>query len=202
MVKSIARVIGLLRALPILLSYALLKTVMGPSRAFMAGSERIGAIPGYLGLYSREAYYRIMIARLGSDTYLGYMTQFSKPGASVGDRAYIGRFCSIGLAEIGEDVMLADGVQILSGRHQHGSGAAHGRTMRDNEQQFSKVTIGKGAWIGAGAIVMADVGAGAIVGAGAVVTKPVPAGTKVGGVPAKPLGLSEPEGGSVTAVGG
>jgi acetyltransferase-like isoleucine patch superfamily enzyme len=130
--------------------------------------------------------------------------------------------CTIGLATIGDDVMLADGVQVLSGRHQHGSGTGEGdalgatalgatgglsagavdacngtggqaasgtraATLRDNEQQFSRVTIGKGAWLGAGAIVMADVGEGAIVAAGAVVVKPVEAGTRVGGVPARPL---------------
>ena len=42
--------------------------------------------------------------------------------------------------------MLADGVQVLSGRHQHGSEAGDG-TLQENEQTFERVTIGKGAWI-------------------------------------------------------
>jgi acetyltransferase-like isoleucine patch superfamily enzyme len=61
--------------------------------------------------------------------------------------------------------------------------------MRDNAQTFKQVTIGRGAWIGAGAVVMADVGEGALVAAGAVVVKPVPAYARVGGVPAKALGI-------------
>ncbi len=82
--------------------------------------------------------------------------------------------------------MLADHVQLLSGRHQHGSNESTS-ILRDNEQIFQTITIGKGAWIGAGAIVMANVGEGAIVGAGAVVTKPVNAGDRVGGIPAKSI---------------
>jgi acetyltransferase-like isoleucine patch superfamily enzyme len=60
--------------------------------------------------------------------------------------------------------------------------------MVENEQQFTQVTIGRGAWIGAGAVVLADVGEHAVVAAGAVVVKPVAAGQRVAGVPAKPLG--------------
>jgi acetyltransferase-like isoleucine patch superfamily enzyme len=82
--------------------------------------------------------------------------------------------------------MLADGVQVLSGRYQHGA-AEGGQTMHEAPQAFSKVTIGRGAWIGAGAIVMADVGENAVVAAGAVVVEPVVAGAKVGGVPARVL---------------
>ena len=188
-IKPIARAVGFVCAIPHLLCYALGKAILGGPRAFMAASERIARVPGLLGIYARQAFYKRVLDRVGVDVHFGFMSLFSKRQATIGDRVYIGRFCTIGWAEIGDDVMLADGVQILSGRHQHGSSAESGDTLRDNEQQFSKVTIGKGAWIGAGAIVMADVGEGAIVGAGAVVVKPVVAGAKVGGVPAKALNL-------------
>jgi acetyltransferase-like isoleucine patch superfamily enzyme len=49
------------------------------------------------------------------------------------------------------------------------------------------VTVGAGAWIGAGAIVLADVGRGTVVAAGSVVTKPLPDGVIAAGVPARVL---------------
>jgi virginiamycin A acetyltransferase len=47
------------------------------------------------------------------------------------------------------------------------------------------VTIGRGAWIGSCAVVMADVGRDSIIGAGAVVTKPIVEKVIAVGVPAK-----------------
>ncbi len=191
MMKTAARAIGWGLALPYRCCYALGKAALGEQRAITGASERIAKVPGLLGVYCRQAFYSRVLDGVGQDVYFGFMSLFSKPGARLGDRVYIGRFCTVGLADIGDDVMLADGVQILSGRHQHGSpgdSGESGGTMRDQPQQFDKVTIGAGAWIGAGAIVMADVGAGAVVAAGAVVVKPVEAGARVGGVPARGLG--------------
>ena len=104
--------------------------------------------------------------------------------AEVADRAYIGKSCSVGFARIGEEVMIADQVQILSGGKEHGH-AEDDRTMHEQGQTFERVTIGRGAWIGTGAIVMADVGEGAIIGAGAVVNKPIPPRCVAVGVPAR-----------------
>ncbi len=176
--KKIGQGIGFMFALLYLAWYKLLRAGLGERRAFISISEEVSKFPGWGGIYARQAFYKRVLDHVGDDVYFGFLSLFSKRQARIGDRAYIGRFCSIGWADIGDDAMLADGVQILSGRHQHGEG---------DEQHFEKVTIGNKAWIGAGAIVMADVGAGAIVGAGAVVVKPVAAGAKVGGVPARTL---------------
>lgn len=185
--KQLGHLAGSVCSMPYHIGHVVDRAVMGGDRGFILASERIAKRSGQLGVYMRQAFYKRTLAAVGDDVHFGFMSLFSKRKATLGDRVYIGRFCTIGLAEIGDDVMLADSVQILSGRHQHGSEAADGETLKDNEQSFSKVTIGKGAWLGAGCVIMADVGAGAIVAAGAVVVKPVPDGAKVGGVPAKPL---------------
>ena len=169
-------------ALPRLIAYWLSRRLLG-RRAFGAASESIARVSGIRGLFLRQAFYRATLSACGRDAYFGWLSVFSMPEASVGERAYIGRFCTIGFAEIGEEAMLADHVQILSGGQEHGQAA--GSSMHEQPQTYSRVRIGRGAWIGAGAVVMADVGAGAIVGAGAVVTRPVPPRSVAVGVPAK-----------------
>ncbi|MEZ6191488.1 MAG: hypothetical protein R3C45_09390 [Phycisphaerales bacterium] len=187
--KTIGRTAGLLLAFPALIGYELASALMGKERAFSLASEKLAVRGGQLGIYARQAFYRHTTAGIGRDVCIGFMSVFSKPGVRIGNRVYIGRFCSVGWADIRDDVMLADGVQVLSGRHQHGTASVRGMAMRDNTQTFNKVTIGRGAWIGAGAVIMADVGEGALVAAGAVVVRPVPAYARVGGVPAKALGV-------------
>ncbi len=182
--------LGALRALPALAAYRLMRRWVGDEQAFSAAFERVSRVPGLLGVYARQAFCRWTLSWCGRDVVVGYNTLLSKPAARLGNGVYIGRHCVIGWATIEDEAMLADGVQVLSGRHQHGDAAEPGMTLRDNPHQFTRVVIGRGAWIGAGAIVMADVGAGAIVGAGAVVVDPVEPGTRVAGVPAEPIGRS------------
>lgn len=153
-------------------------------RAFLLSSESIAQIPGMRGVYLRQAFYRRTLAVCGRDIYFGWNSVFSMSQAEVGDRAYIGRFCSIGFALIEEEVMLADHVQILSGGQEHGRSQERS-TMHQQPQTYRQVCLGRGAWIGAGAIIMADVGPGAIVGAGAVVNKAIPANCVAVGVPAR-----------------
>ncbi len=191
--KVIGRLLGTFWMLPHLSFYLLAVPMLGRQRAFAGASERIAKVPGLLGVYTRYAFYRLTLHHVGRDVYFGFMSVLSKPSAVIGDRVYIGRFCSLGWVDLGEDVMLADGVQVLSGRHQHGSTSAAGdhvpdkNVRRDQPQQFSLVKVGRGSWLGAGAIIMADVGQHAVVAAGAVVVKPVADHATVAGVPAKPL---------------
>ena len=189
MIKSSAQAAARLLAVPLLARYALLKRVVGKDRALSLIGERAAGRPGLLGLYVRQAVYRRLLESVGEDAHFGYQTLLSKPAASIGDRVYFGRFCTVGWVEVGDDVRVADGVQLLSGAHHHGSSSMG---IDSESVTHQPVTIGAGAWIGANAVVMADVGEGAIVGAGAVVTRPVPAGAAVGGVPARPLPASPP----------
>jgi acetyltransferase-like isoleucine patch superfamily enzyme len=189
LLKRCVQALFTVAVLPRLASYHLGRSILG-ARAFGAASESIARIPGLRGIYFRQAFYRQTLTRCGQDVSFGWQSVFSMTEAEVGDRVYIGRFCSIGYAAIEDEVMLADGVQVLSGGHEHRSESS-GKSMQQHGQQYTRVTIGRGAWIGAGAVIMKNVGAGAIVGAGAVVTKPVPAGGLVYGVPAAARKSSE-----------
>jgi acetyltransferase-like isoleucine patch superfamily enzyme len=55
------------------------------------------------------------------------------------------------------------------------------------------ISIGRGVWIGAGAVILKGVtlGDGCVVGASSVVTKDVPAGVIVGGNPARQIGIAQ-----------
>jgi acetyltransferase-like isoleucine patch superfamily enzyme len=87
---------------------------------------------------------------------------------------------------IDDDVLLGPHVKLLS--------AGHGIHNEDvliskNSITHAPIHIHRGAWIGAGAIVLQGVaiGEGAVVAAGAVVTQDVPARMVVAGVPARVL---------------
>jgi acetyltransferase-like isoleucine patch superfamily enzyme len=89
----------------------------------------------------------------------------------------------LGGIDIGDDVMLGPGVQLIS------SGHPLEPELRRSRITIAPVRIGRGAWIAAGAMVLQGVTVGddAVVAAGAVVTRDVPARTLVAGVPARVL---------------
>jgi virginiamycin A acetyltransferase len=178
--KTIGRAVGALRAWPHVWLYRIERLLIGERRAMLEATERLAMIPGMWGIYTRAAFYRRVLESVGDEPTIGFLTTFSKTAATLGRRVYIGQRCAIGWAMIGDDVKLADRVQVLSGRHHH-------TDDESDEVAYTPVRLGRGAWIGAGAVVMADVGEDAIVAAGSVVVDPVPAGACVGGVPARLL---------------
>lgn len=183
-VKRGVQALFVLLAFPWLMAYAVARLFMG-RRAFSASSESIARVPGLRGVYMRQAFYRKTLELCGQDVYFGWLSVLSMPEARIGERVYIGRFCSIGYAEIGDEALLADGVQILSGGREHGQATKEEGTIQQQSQAYRRVKIGCGAWIGAGAIIMADVGEGTIVGAGAVVNRPLPNHCVAVGTPAR-----------------
>ncbi len=181
--KRLLQALVFVGILPRLLIYRVARVFLDERRAFANASEGVGRIPGLRGLYSRQAFYRSTLESCGRDVYFGWLCAFSTPKARVAEGVYIGRRCGLGRVSLGEDVMLADDVQVLSGSRQHGT--APGASFREQDQEYQHVAIGEGAWVGAGAIVMADVGEASVVAAGAVVHRPVEPSTVVAGVPAK-----------------
>ena len=169
--------------MPRLLIYRLSQNLFG-ERAFLGASESIARKPGMWGVFLRQAFYGQLLSSCGKDVYIGWGTVFSMREASLGDKAYVGRNCNLGYAKVGQNVMLADNVVVLSGGREHSTDVQAG-SMHDQKQVYSEVSIGDGAWIGAGAIIMANVGRECIIGAGAVVNKPIADGAVAVGVPAK-----------------
>ena len=89
-----------------------------------------------------------------------------------------------GPLEIGNDVMIAPNVFIITQNHKISDLDV---PMRLQTAPKEKVTICDDVWIGANAVILpgVTVGKGSVVGAGAIVTKDVPEYAIVGGNPAK-----------------
>ena len=141
-------------------------------------------VPGIIGDYLRIAYYKLTLLECALESRIQFGSFFAHPQARVGRGVYIGSYCILGRTSIGDRTQIASSVQIPSGRKQHRR-AADGRMQGSEERHFEQVDIGADCWIGAAAIVMANVGAGSTVGAGSIVTRPVPAGSVAVGNPAR-----------------
>jgi virginiamycin A acetyltransferase len=182
--KGVARALANVAALPFLLVHVLKVPVLGKDRALEGSTQLLALLPGLCGQYVRRAFLAWTIAECHPSATISFGTILSKTATRIGANAYVGPYCSLGMVTIERDVLVATGVHILSGARMHGT-ADIAQPIRDQSGEFSHVTIGAGSWIGAGAVVMADVGRDAVVGAGAVVTRPIPPAVIAAGVPAK-----------------
>ena len=182
--KALGRVVALAAVTPVLLAYYVNALLVGRNRALASATELLSLWPGISGQYVRRAFLGRVLARCHDSTLVEFGTLFSQPGAILDENVYIGPRCQLGLVHLERDVLLGPNVQVPSGRMTHFFYEPD-RPIRDQGGQRSMVTIGAGAWIGTGAIVLADVGRGAVVGAGAVVTTPIPDNVVAAGVPAR-----------------
>lgn len=106
-------------------------------------------------------------------------------GTTFGPSVFVNSGCTFldrGGITLEENVFIGPGVQLVTEGHPEEP------SLRRNVYARA-ITIGRRAWIGAGAIVLpgVSVGENSIVGAGAVVTRDVPADTIVAGNPARPI---------------
>ena len=141
-------------------------------------------VPGILGDYLRIAFYKLTLARCSLSSRVQFGSFFAHSDATIGAGVYIGSYCILGRTVIGDRTQIASGVQILSGRHQH-SRDESGQINGSEHGIFAPVAVGADCWIGASAIIMADVGEGSTIGAGSVVPRPIPPRCVAVGNPAK-----------------
>ncbi len=123
----------------------------------------------------------------GSELHVYNFRDLPHAGIWVGSNSFIGESCLIrgqGGVHIGDHVLLAPRVQILAVNHRFNNPA---RPIIQQGIAAQGITVGDGAWIGAGAILLdgVRVGSNAVVGAGAVVTQDVPSRTLAVGTPAQ-----------------
>lgn len=185
-IKAAARLSALAAAAPFVLSYAVRALIVGKDRALQSSTQLLSLVPGLTGQYIRRAFLSRTIAGCHHTAVVEFGTTFSRAGARLDEHVYIGPGCHLGLVHVEKNVLMASSVHVPSGAHTHRSDD-HVRPIREQGSSERLVRIGAGSWIGAAAVVMADVGPNSIVGAGAVVTQKVPGTVVAAGVPARVL---------------
>jgi acetyltransferase-like isoleucine patch superfamily enzyme len=174
-------------------------------RRFVPGGESIFGfcahlaawLPGPPGMALRRAFYRGTLNSCARDFYIGFGSLFTHRNAMVEQGAYVGAYALIGCARLRRGCLIGSRASLLSG------GALHqllpdGSWSPADHSRLQQIEIGAHAWVGEGAIVMADVGAKAMVAAGAVVSTAVPPRAMVAGNPARFVRMLEPPMAAVT----
>ena len=182
--KAVARLVALVAVLPVLVIFWLNSLLVGRNRALEGATQLLSLCPGITGQYLRRAFLQRVLARCHHSALVEFGTLFSQAGAVLDENVYVGPRCQLGLVRLERDVLLAANVQIPSGGKTHYFDDPT-KPIREQGGERKVVTVGAGAWVGTGAIILADVGAGTVVAAGAVVTRPLPPNVIAGGVPAK-----------------
>lgn len=119
-------------------------------------------------------------AMIGNNVYIGRGSKITiGSGARINENVYLEK------VTLGNDVLIAPNVAILSRMHEFSS--LEVPISQQGYRTEKEVVVGNDVWIGRNVVVMpgVSIGEGAIVGAGSVVTKDVEPFTIVGGVPAK-----------------
>ncbi len=147
--------------------------------------KRLWNLPALLGYALQSLRWRFKGARIASSTVISHLTVHGDAS-----NLRIGDCCCLGITrmqtheriEIGNCVVINDGVRLITGSHD-----IHSPTY---DHVFSPIIIEDHAWIATDAMILKGVriGRGAVVAAAAVVTRDVPPFTVVGGNPAKEIG--------------
>jgi len=103
----------------------------------------------------------------------------------IGDNSGLGVNCAIAFARIGSNVMMGPDVLYIEGNHMFDR--VDIPMIEQGHYPSKELVIGDDVWIGARVVLLpgVTVGRGAVIGAGAVVTKDVPEYAIVAGNPAK-----------------
>ena len=133
--------------------------------------------------------------RIGHGVFIGRNTILScKNGdIDIADGANVGFNCEIFSASrvcVGERALIAAYCYLIGGDHAFTDAS---QPVLDQTRKSAGITVGAGAWLGAGAKVLdgTDIGANAVVGAGAVVRDAVPERAIAVGVPARIVGVRD-----------
>jgi acetyltransferase-like isoleucine patch superfamily enzyme len=152
---------------------------------FQHASEAVSRTGTFFGYRVRGRFYRRLLGSCGPGLEMNRLATIADRRSRIGTNVWVGPGSYLDLVDIRDEVLIGPHTVVLSGGRHHRTDRPDVPIRRQGNNPLTPTVIGTGAWIGAAAVVMADVGPGAVVGAGAVVTQPVPAGAVVVGNPAR-----------------
>ena len=127
--------------------------------------------------------------RIGDGVFIGRNTILSCKNGDIelAEGANLGFNCELFSAScvtIGKSVLMAAYCYVIGGDHDFSDPT---KPVLEQQRKSAGVTIGDGAWMGAGAKILdgVEIGNGAVIGAGAVVRDSVAAGAIAVGIPAR-----------------
>lgn len=150
-------------------------------------SEMLASLPFAFGWKLRQAVYKRILPSVGEDVVLLHGVVIDDPRTTLGSDVWVSYGTFIEYAFIEDHVLIGQHAVLLAGKNHHNISRVDIPIKHQGNPEKEPITVGRGAWIGANATVMADVGHDAIVGAGSVVTKRVPPFAIVAGNPARVL---------------
>ena len=183
--KAVADAVALVLTFPCAVT-CWIESRFGPHAETIFGfwTHVFALLPGPPGLALRRAFYRHTLEGCAASFFIGFGALFTHRKVTVEESVYVGVFALIGSAWLRKGALIGSRASLLSGPSLH-EPDANGGWLPADLSRLQKIEVGEKAWIGEGAVVMANVGAGSMVAAGAVVSAPVPPGVVVGGNPAR-----------------
>ncbi len=183
-IKSLVYGIGWVVTAPLWLSEKAARGLLGRDVWLAPQCQVLSLLPGKTGILLRNAYYHVVLASCPLHICVQFGCSLAYSDIRIGKNVYLGAYSKLGLVDIGDDTIISDDAHLLSGGRQHSANGFQ-ETFQTQPLHRERIFIGRNCWVGAHAVVMANVGDNCVIGAGAVVTRPIPANSVAVGVPAR-----------------
>ncbi len=183
-IKFLMRGVCRILVLPSYLLYLFLNLFFNEEKNFQGFSQFYSLFPGLMGEYLRREFYRLSLQRCSYDCCISFGALLYSSKTVIGKGVYIGPYCVIGKATIGDFTLIGSNVEILNGSKQH----YFERTdipIKEQGGEFPMIVIGEDCWIGDGTIVMAHIGKKSVIGVHSLVHKEISEYSVAVGNPAK-----------------
>ena len=180
MIKNFARLVIAIHAMLFRVAYKQL------GLQYKTVAIMLSKYSGIYGILLRRAFYKKSLQRCGDGLSVFYGAFIVFPDVEIGNNCSVGEYSIVSLCSLGNDVLIAARVSIMSGS-QHHDVMDTDSLFRESTSIKKRIVIGNNVWIGTHAVIMSDVSSDTAVGAGAVVVKQYEPYLVVAGVPAIPI---------------